>query len=633
MQNNNQRENLGPAERILNTLLTFADHAVHNRPGLVSPDPRSAVGVKWEPVTHKEENGVKNVYRLQKIGRRETKTLAGVMDNNRRVTNGNAVVGEYRPAGIFPEVAAWMYRQVADVWRMDNEFAARWASFAFAQEHRDLKVVLAAFMLVQSRKGDPVIDGGKIAFHDDDFRSVGEAMLLLRRKDGRDLNPKLLLRVRDLLRLPAVAQINRELGFGRSARHAFLGRWPSAVEKWLRHREDNPKLLTALVKAGFRTQVMELARSVGYKPTTAKFFEVLRWKQKQSEDGRRNMAIGAAVSAAETWTGLNEEQVCRKIVTDKPNWKRLVSLLPTEVGVTRAVFAAAIEAGCLSDKDLVILTPTIEELGLMEVQEVRERWERAVKASEDQRAANIARNVRSNEVKDKLQEGADVAAQKAVEEVVRDLEVYVLIDASGSMQGTIEVAKGITARLVQSFPLNRVHVAYFNTVGREVAIKHASTAGVENAFRGISASGGTDYGSGVRALQHHKPAEGRDAIMLIIGDEEAQTFTTAVRNSGINPLAFGFLKTRANGGAAGWRAGQYGVDNNVAVRNTAAELGIPCFMIDEAIFADPYLVPRTIRALVAATPASQVVGRATPPRQTLVDQILATDLLNKPAWA
>ena len=227
--------------------------------------------------------------------------------------------------------------------------------------------------------------------------------MMLIRADKKDLNPKLLLRIHDLLSLDGVAQINRDLGFGKSARRPFLGRWPKAVEKWLRYREENPKMLEGLVRAGFRTTVMELARRIGYKPLTPRFFEILRWKQKQSDDGRRSMAIGAEVKAAESWAGLNEMQICERIVAEKPNWKRVVGLLPKEVGVTRAIMTAAIEAKALSDKDLVILTPTIEELGLMKVQEVRERWEQALKASEDMRAANIARNVQSKEVKEKLE--------------------------------------------------------------------------------------------------------------------------------------------------------------------------------------------------------------------------------------
>lgn len=627
------KENLGPAETIIQSLLAYSDHMVHNRPGVVVPDARSTVGVRWDPVTHKEgEDGLKHVFRITRQGKKNIRTEIGVMNGDNTVRNGRDEVGLYRKSGLFPEVALWFYRQVAEVWKLDNEFAARWASYAFRQEHRDLKVVLAAFLLVQSRKGDPVIDGGEHLFDDEDYRDVGEAMVLLQEK-GKDLNPKLLLRIHEVLSLPEIAAINRELGFGKSAKHAFLGRWPKAVEKWLRYREENPKMLEGLVKAGFRTTVMTLARRVGYKPTSDKFFEILRWKQKQAGDGRRDMAIGKAVEAAESWDGMGEQEICELIERTKPGWKRIVGLLPKKVGVTRAVMAAAIEAGSLSDKDLIILTPTMEDLGLLKVQEIKERLTAAIARADDMRAANIARNVRSKELREEMEDGADQVAKKVVEEAIRGLFVYFLIDISGSMQGALEAAKPLIAKFLQSFPPEKVRVAVFNTAGREVTIKHASTKGVEAAFRGIHAGGGTDYGAGVRALSKYKPAADEDALFVFIGDEEARPFQDHVVNSGLNPVAFAFLKTVAFGGAAGWRARHYGADRNVAVRETANRLGVPCVMLDDRTFDDPYAIPRTLRNLIAATPVGEATAGRVRPRVTLVDQILQTELLQKPAWA
>jgi len=616
-------EKLGPAEKILQTLLNYADHMVHNRPGMVTPDARHTIGVRWTPVTHKEENGDKVVYELTKVGKKTNKVRKGVMRADGKIEENDKVVGEYRAPGIFPEVAAWMYRQVAEVWKMDNEFAARWASHAFGQEHRDLKVVLAAFMLVQTRKGDPVLDGGKVAFYDDDFRDVGEAMMLIHRRDGKDLNPKLLLRVHDLLKLPGVAAINRELGFGNSARKPFLGRWAKAVEKWLQFREENPKMLDGLVKAGFKNTVKDLARAVGYKPETPKFFEVLGWAQDQAEDGRRQMLIGVEMAKGETWDELTEAQICEKIVAEKPDWKRVVGLLPKKLGVTRAIMSAAVESGALSNKDLIILTPTLEELGLLEVQEVKAKWDRAVKkAEDDMRAANIARNVKSKDVQEQLQAAADTALQKAVEQVTKNLRIYVIIDISGSMGQSIEKAKELLAKFLQGFPPDRTHVSVFNTTGRVVEIKHASAAGVANAFKGIAAGGGTAHSSGVLAFVEAKklPKDDEDTLFIFIGDGgERATFDHYVSQSGLRPMAFGFLRLPG--------------ENFGAVENTAAALRIPCFPIVENTFDDVYAIPRTIRALVAATPVGAVARAAAVPRVSLVDTILKTDLLKKPAWA
>ena len=121
-----EQETLGPAERIINTLLAYSDHMVHNRPGMVVKDARAVTGVRWSPVTHKVEDGKKVVYSLSKVGRKTVKTRVGVMDDKFVISNNGRKVGEYRKPGISPEVAAWMYKQATDVYQMDNEFAAKW---------------------------------------------------------------------------------------------------------------------------------------------------------------------------------------------------------------------------------------------------------------------------------------------------------------------------------------------------------------------------------------------------------------------------------------------------------------------------------------------------------------------------
>ncbi len=618
-------ENLGPAEKIIQTLLGFTDHMVHNRPGIVVKDARFSIGCRWAMVTHKVENGQKVVYYVTKSGKKSVKTKAGILReaDNKVLADNGTVVGDYRRSGIFPEVAVWFYKQVAEIWKLDAEFAARWASYAYAQEHKDLKVVLAAFMLVQSHKGEPVKENGVVTFHDDDYRDVGEAMMLNRRKekDAKDLGPKLLLRIREVLSITEVAALNRELGFGTSARKPFFGRWNRAVEKWLRHREENPKILEGLVKSGQTNMVKALAMHVGYKPLTSKFFEVLGWEQNQSDDGRRTIAIGQEMAKAESWAELTEVQICERIVKEKPDYKRLVGVLP-KGGITRAVMAAAIQSGALSDRDLVIITPTLEELGMMELPFVKTRWEKATKSMTDMRAANIAKNVRSKDVAEKLVAAADTALQNIVEAVTRGMRIYVLVDISGSMTTEIEEAKKLLSKFVQAFPLDRLHVAVFNTVGRVIEIKAPSSGAVTQAFDKFKAGGGTTHGSGVMAFKDLKPKEDEDALFIFVGDEgEDGNFMASFTLAGIKPMAFGLLKV---GGGMQARC----------VQRTAQMMSIPCFALDLKMFEDVYAIPRTIRNIVAATPVNTALKTtAAPPRLMLVEQILKTALLQKPIWA
>ncbi|MEM9454208.1 MAG: vWA domain-containing protein [Myxococcota bacterium] len=606
------REGLGSADRIIKTLLESTDHIVHHRPGMMVEDRRAPIGYRWSSVTWRRRRGQKLAYRME----RHTPIYVGVINEQGDIVEGGQVVGKYRAPGIYPEAAAWYYRNALDVWTLDNEFAARWASYAFTQKHRDLKVVLAALMLVQNRCGEPVRESGELLFHDEDLRAVGEAMCLIERKDNQHLNPKMLLRIGQVLSLPAVADLNRSAGFGRSARKPTLGRWPKVVARWLWQRERIPQKLVALVNAGFRTTVMELARRSGYKPDSPRFFEILRWKQKQAGDGRRSLAIGVEVTAAETWQGLSEAQICQRIVDSRPSYKRIVGLLPAEVGLTRAIVAAAAEAGSLSDNDLVLLTPTLEEMDLLDVPVIGERWMSAMAKTEDRRAANIAKRVRGKKTAEVLRQAADGALQKAVEKVGEGLRVYVFVDISGSMEQAIVTAKAHISAFLQAFPLERLHVAVFNTIGREVKIRHASAAGVQQAFRNFRAGGGTSHAAGIRCLSKYKPKAGEDALFLFVGDQQEAHFPDAVRTSGISPVAFGFVPV-----------GEH--DFQDAVTGTARDLGIPCFILDDTTIADPYALPRHLSTMMTAAPASRSVSV----RKTLIDTILETELLQPPMWA
>jgi hypothetical protein len=189
------------------------------------------------------------------------------------------------------------------------------------------------------------------------------------------------------------------------------------------------------------------------------------------------------------------------------------------------------------------------------------------------------------------------------------------------MHQAIDQAKVYLESFLHAFPLERLHVAVFNTAGREITLKHASAAGVRNAFRGISAAGGTDYGAGVRALRHHIPAGDEDALFVFVGDEEAHPFAPVVAQTELRPMAFGLVRLRNS--------------PMTCVQDTAATLGIPCFLIDERTFEDAYAIPRTVRALVAATPVGHqgAQRKGGKPQRSLVDRIVETELLTKPVWA
>src|SRR6185436_2593150 len=392
----------------------------------------------------------------------------------------------------------------------------------------DLKVACAALMLVQARAGVPVHDDdGSVAFYDDDHRRIGEAMVLwYQKKSARMLTPKAVLRIAELLETPEIAALNRKAGFGDpAAKRAPLGRWTKASGKWLAMRETNRAMLEGLVRAGYKSTIKNLARKIGYKPQSPEFFGVLGWKQSQAADGRRAIGLdNARLAKSDRFDGLSEAEICETIVAQRLRYKDAVGRLPSDIGLTPAIMVALLPT--LSDRDLRQLTPTLEELGLLVVPEIRAKWEKAIASSTDQRGLNIAKNVRDAKLKEKLADSADNAARKAVAAATAEAELRVmfLVDKSGSMQGAIESSKEALAKILAGFPLDKLHVAAFDTMGQVLKPKAATRLAVQHMLAPIAAGGGTIHGAAVSALHRDGLLVPKKAklIVIVVGDDQGE---------------------------------------------------------------------------------------------------------------
>ncbi|MEW6307169.1 MAG: VWA domain-containing protein [Verrucomicrobiota bacterium] len=583
-------ESLGPAEKLVQLIVNFPDHLWHNRPGVVR-------GGKWKAATRAE-----------------------IAEHK---ANGRVRGGEFREPGPNIEAIEQVYRTLAEIWQANNELAARLASYVMKEtDWRDMKVVCAAFMLVQSRAGEPVTEeqNGKkvVLFHDDDYREVGEAMIkLYQRGSNRMMNPKLIQRVNEVLSLPAVVAINRRLRFGNPhKRKPFTGRYYKAVTDWIEFRETNLTMLEGLRKSGYATTVRSLARMVGYKPKSKQFFEVLGWKQKQAADGHRTIGLTDLQIRKLSLDGLSEQEICEQIVAEKLGWKQVMGLLPKEVGLTPAIFVAMLDQ--FSDKDLTILTPTLEELGLLKHEPIKQRWQEAIQKQDDQRARNIAKNIRDRETAKSLQDSADAAVVKAVAEATKQADIHVmfLIDISGSMQGAIDKSKEALSMIVQGFPQEKLHIATFNTMGNVLKPRHYSSAGIQHMLKGIGASGGTVYGAAVAAIHDSGvriPKEA-DLIIFAVGDEAGESgdvFAQKIKSCGYAPKAFAHIVNVA---------GNTGRGNTV--RRASEVLGVPYMEVSVDQMTDVYQVQRTLKAVLEAQPHRE--------QSSLIEKIMQTELLVAP---
>ena len=567
---------MGPAERLLDVVLGSSAHLWHNRPGL-------DVNGTWMPAKGKTKHA-----------------------------RGKAV----KP-GLFVPAAVALYSRLLEIHKLNANLMAHLASYALTEtDWRDLKVACAALMLVQAQAGIPVHDDdGSVAFYDDDYRKIGEAMVLwYQKKSARMLTPKAVLRVAELLEVPEIAALNRAAGFGDPAgKRAPVGRWTKAAAKWLELREANDAMLKGLVKAGYKQTIKNLARKIGYKPQSPQFFGVLGWKQSQAADGRRQIGLdNLTLAKSDRFDGLSEAEICETIVTQKLRYKDAVGRLPADIGLTPAIMVALLPT--LSDRDLRQLTPTLEELGLLQVPEIRAKWEKSIETATDQRGLNIAKNVRDKALQEKLAESADNAAKKAVAKATSETELRVmfLVDKSGSMQNAIESSKTALAKILAGFPLERLHIAAFDTVGQVLKPKAATGMAVKHMLAPLKGEGGTIHGAAVQAL--HRDGLRVEAkaklIVIVVGDDAGESgaqLANTFRTLGYQVAAMALMLAGHKGGTT--------------VADCARELGVPYSQIKVELFDDPYHVPRVLSALLEAPITASV---ATP---GLVERVMATKLL------
>jgi hypothetical protein len=271
-----------------------------------------------------------------------------------------------------------------------------------------------------------------------------------------------------------------------------------------------------------------------------------------------------------------------------------------------------------SDKDFAILTPTLEEFGLLDHAAIRERWRESLGRLDDQRARNIAKNVRKRELAEQLDQAADAAVSRAVEEATGDADVHImfLVDVSASMEGAIELSKQALSMIVQGFPEEKLHISCFNTVGYLMKPKHYSGKGIRHMLKAVMAGGGTMYSAGMAVFKANRVRipEGAGLIVFAVGDEAGESgedFARNMRSFGYTPSAFAHIVNVANG----WARGH-------TVRRASETLGVPYTEVSIAQLQDVYQVQRTLKGILEAQPFRG--------SESLIEKILRTELLTKP---
>ena len=203
-------------------------------------------------------------------------------------------------------------------------------------------------------------------------------MLRYEKGSARMMTPKAVLRVAELLETPEIAALNRAAGFGDPAgRKPPLGRWPR------RPRSGSPtaRRTCRCSRAWSRPATRRRSRSSRARAATSR---APSGSSRSSAGSRSRPTAATGGSASTVWSvrrrerfdGLSEAEICERIVAERCRTRRSSAGCRPGSGLTPAIMVALLPS--LSDRDLRMLTPTLEELGLLADEEIRRRWERAI---------------------------------------------------------------------------------------------------------------------------------------------------------------------------------------------------------------------------------------------------------------
>lgn len=470
----------------------------------------------------------------------------------------------------------------------DPEFLARFTSYCFKKlDSKDLKVITTFINFLNDADGTPFSPGSK--YRKPNYRIVSQAALNM-------LDPKLAERVVDLA--------GRKMPLGTKYR-AGRRKSPSIVTaftKYVRFRESNPKALTSIKKTGFSKRFQKLYRFAQITPSP-EAAKILGWKQGSIKKG--NLQRVEKVKLFD-FTGMNEMQVAEKIRADKIPALTALSALG-EIKLSPVIAAAVFEQA--TGDQVIILRALFDEQGLLKYKEIQEMFKS--KAMESKTALDRVERINSLIDPETTKALKEAKAEKRKQDLADTItSAFVHVDASGSMDVALTVAKNVTSIIAEAIPnpQEKFNWGLFNGQGRVLARpatfeKDAFMA----ALFGVVAGGGTDC----LALWETARQRGCEYDFFITDGDDSGAVQYMVQR---------IEQVRAKGlpdpkSCVIVKVGRYSPKLETAFK----EAGISYVVIEPSALTESALV-------------SQVIKMAAKGKATIVDEIMATDFLKLPEW-
>lgn len=348
----------------------------------------------------------------------------------------------------------------------DPVFLAHLTSYVITKsDSKDLKVVSTFVNSLNDADGTPFYEGSK--YRKPNYRSISQAAI-------QHLDPKLVSRIIQ------IANIKQSLGERYKEGTHFARSLKNAIKKYLRYREQNPKAMEGIKKAGFAKTVMNMYRAMHISPST-EAAEFLGWEQKDGRKIKKKKLFD--------FKGLSDKAIANKIRDKKIPPQGALGALTRKIS---PVIAASILEQCSGDQ-AVIYRELFDKEGLLKNKEVLEVFKEKIKTAKT--ALDRVDKI-TTEIDEEVSVELKKARSKRRKEIVGDIgRVFLHLDVSGSMDQAIEFAKergSIIAECVKN-PEENFHWGAFNSsrVTLQQPLSFEKDAFMASLY-GIRAGGSTD---------------------------------------------------------------------------------------------------------------------------------------------
>lgn len=463
----------------------------------------------------------------------------------------------------------------------DPLFLAHFTSYAIKHlDSKDLKVISVFANSLNDADGTPF--SASSAYRKPNLRAISQAAI-----QDASFDAKL------VERLIEIANMKQPLGSKYKEGTHFSRSLKTAIRKYIRYREANPKALEGVKKVGLGNRFKNLYRAVRIAPSI-EAATILGWNQK----------IGGKVQKKKffDFKGMSELEIAEKIRAEKLPPTGVLGALPNKIS---PVIAAAILEQATGNQ-AVILRELFDSQGLLKHKEVQKVFAEKIRTAK----TALDRVERINtEIDEDIQKELKKAKAEVRKEQVGDIgKICLHIDISGSMSSALEIAKdkgAIIAECVKN-PENNFFWGTFNTNPEILPRpKTFEKDAFSKALYGIKSGGGTDC----LALYPYARQNGCTVDVIV---------TDGQHLSGDIPEMIKYFDKKGLPRPQAVVIVRVGTYHEI-LKNGLEAAGIPVSVIKPEALTESALVAQAIKTAMKGASA-------------VIDEVMNTPLLKLPAW-